>query len=158
MNKNTNLFFPYFLRLSHLYESDLGLYEEEEFRRLVDLEVKRSARSKTVSLLLLLDLTYFHGKTEGDSVIRNIASALFASTSEVDAKGWHQFPSVLGLLITDLIEADDYLNGARDAIVTRVRKNLAKNLNSSDLERILFSCHFCSLPGNDLLSRTSRQA
>ena len=143
MNKNANLIIPYFLRLSYLYESDHGLYAEEEFHRLVDLEARRTARSKTVSLLLLLDLTGFEGKGEGDRVVRNVASVLFSSTREIDAKGWHQYPAVLGILVTDLIPTNDSLQATRDAIVNRLRTNLAKTLDSSCLERILFSGHLC---------------
>ena len=140
MNKNANLMIPYFLKLSYLYESDHGLYAEEEFHRLVDLETKRAARSKTVSLLLLLDLTGFEGKREGDRVVRNVASALFASTREVDAKGWHQYPAALGVLVTDVTATRDSLRSTRDAIVDRLRVNLARTLDSSDVQRIRLSC------------------
>ncbi len=147
MNKNRNLTIPYFLRLSYLYESDHGLYAEEEFHRLVDLETKRAARSKTVSLLLLLDLTGFEAAREGDRLIRDLASALFASTREVDAKGWHRYRRVLGVLVTDVQATLDSLHSTRDAIVDRLRVNLARTLDSSDVQRIKLLCRMVpSLP------------
>jgi hypothetical protein len=139
MKKNAKQRIPYFLRLSYLYESDHGLCAEEEFHRLLDMETKRALGSKTSPLLLLLDLTAFRGMGEGDRVLRNVASALFSSTREIDTKGWHRYPAVLGILVTDLIGAGDSLVSTRDAIVDRLRTNLAKTLNSSDLDRIL-SC------------------
>jgi hypothetical protein len=103
------------------------------------METKRALWSKTLPLLLLLDLTAFRGMGEGDRVLRNVASALFSSTKEIDTKGWHRYPAVLGILVTDLIGASDSLVSTRDAIVDGLRTNLAKTLNSSDLDRILFS-------------------
>ncbi len=141
MKKNANSALPYFLKLSHLYEPDHGLYTEEEFHRLVALEVKRASRSNTVPLLVLLDLTSFDEREEADRAVRKVAPVFFSSTREVDAKGWYRYPSILGILIVDLAPANDSLHTARDAVVDRLRTSLAKSLGSSDLERILFSSH-----------------
>ena len=141
MKRNAKIVTAQFLRLSYLYESDHGLYAEEEFHRLVELESKRAARSKTVSLLVLLDLTPFEGRQEGDRVLRDVVSALFSSTREIDTKGWHRYPAVLGVLMTGLMPTNDSLLGARDALVDRLRTNLAETLDSSELERIHFSDH-----------------
>jgi len=131
---------PYFFRLSHLYESDHGLCAEDHFRELLNLETKRAARSKTVSLLLLLDVAAFEEQSEGDRVLSNVTSVLFSSTREIDAKGWYQYPAVLGILVTDLIATSDALLSTRDAIVDRLRTDLAKALGSLVMGRIKFSC------------------
>jgi hypothetical protein len=141
MKKITNNLFPHLLKLSYLYEPDLGLFAEEEFRRILDLETKRAARCGITFLLLLLDLGYFRGFTEEDRVIRKAASALFASTSEVDAKGWYRYPTVIGTLVTDIAGMGDYPLLMKNETMTRVHTNLAKNLNRSELERIVFSCY-----------------
>jgi hypothetical protein len=140
MIKNAKRASPYFLRLSYLYESDYGLCAEEHFHQLLALEAKRALRSRTVPLLLLLDLTGFDEGREADLVLRNVTPVLFSSTREVDAKGWHRYPGVLGVLVADSIATGDSLLSARDAIVDRLRANLAKTLASSDIERIRFSC------------------
>ena len=131
---------PYFLRLSYLYESDHGLFAEEEFRRLIDLEARRAARSKTVSLLLLLDITAFQGRRELDWITRNVASALFASTREVDAKGWYQYPDVLGVLATDVAATYDSICSTRNDITDELRVSLVGTLDEQDVRRIRFSC------------------
>jgi hypothetical protein len=149
MKTNPNRLSPYFLRLSHLYESDHGLFGEEEFHRLMDLEAKRGQRSGMVSLLLLLDLNGFQGKREGDRVIKDVASALFASTREIDAIGWHRYPTTLGILVTDVTATLDSLGSKRDAILGRLRVNLATIIGSSDLARVGFSFHAVPLlPGS----------
>jgi len=141
VKRNAKIVTAQFLRLSYLYEADHGLYAEEEFHRLVELESKRAARSKTVSLLVLLDLTPFEGRQEGDRVLRDVVSALFSSTREIDTKGWYRCPNVLGVVMTDLMPTNDSLRAARDALVDRLRTNLAKSLDRSELERILFPGH-----------------
>jgi hypothetical protein len=140
MKKNAKSASPYFLRLFHLYESDYGLYKEEHFQELLDLETKRALRSKAAPLLLLLDLTAFEEKREGDRVLRNLAPALFSSTREIDAKGWYRYPAVLGILVPDLIATGDSLLSTKDTIVARLQTNLAKALGSLDVERIVVSC------------------
>ncbi len=140
MKKNAKPASPYFLRLFHLYESDYGLYAEEHFQELLDLETKRALRSKRVPLLLLLDLTAFEEKREGDRVLRNLAPVLFSFTREIDAKGWYRYPTILGILVPDLIGTGGSLLSTRDTIVDRLRTNLTKALGSWDLERIVFSC------------------
>ena len=140
MKKITKPASPYFLRLFHLYESDYGLCAEEHFQELLDLETKRALRSNRVPLLLLLDLTAFEEKREGDRVLRNLAPVLFSSTREIDAKGWYRYPAVLGILVPDLIGTGGSLLSTRDAIVDRLRANLEKALGSWDLARIIFSC------------------
>ncbi len=140
MIKNAKRASPYFLRLSYLYESDYGLCAEEHFHHLVALEAKRALRSRTVPLLLLLGLTGFDEEKEADLVLRKVAPVLFSSTREVDAKGWHRYPDVLGILVADSIATGDSLLSATDAIVNRLRANLAKTLAGSTIERIRFFC------------------
>lgn len=139
MKTNANRVVPYLFRLSYLYESDYGLYPEEEFHRLVELETKRAARSKAASLMLLLDVTAFQEEREEDRVLRNLAQVLFSSTREIDAKGWYRYPAVLGILVTDVIATGDSMLSTRDTIFDRLRANLAKALGSLDVERIKFS-------------------
>jgi len=126
--------------LSYLYESDYGLLAEEHFHGLVGLETKRAQRSDKLHLLLLMDLPGFEEKRKEDRVLRAVASVLFSSTREADAKGWHRCPAVLGVLFTDLITTGNSLHSSKDAIVNRLRANLAKTLAISDVERIGFSC------------------
>jgi hypothetical protein len=146
MKKNAKSASPYFLRLFHLYESDYGLYKEEHFQELLDLETKRALRSKAAPLLLLLDLTAFEEKREGDRVLRNLAPVLLSSTREIDAKGWYRYPAVLGILVPDLIATGDSLLPTRDTIVDRLRTDLTKALGSLDVERIGFSCQTLPSP------------
>ncbi len=131
---------PYFLRLSHLYESDFGLYTEEEFRRLVDLEGKRALRSDAVPVLLLLNLADFEEGEEAERVLRKLAPVLFSSTREVDAKGWYEYRSTLGILITDAVPTHQSLCSMRGVVVDRLRANLARALHRVDLQRIRLSC------------------
>jgi hypothetical protein len=140
MKTNANRVIPHVLSLSYLYESDYGLCAEEHFHQLVDLETKRAARSKTISLLLSLDVTAFEGQSKGDRVLRSVTSVLFSSTREIDAKGWYRYPAVLGILVTDVIATGDSLVSTRDIIVDRLRTHLEKALGSLDVERIGFSC------------------
>jgi hypothetical protein len=146
VNRNAKLASPYFLRLFHLYESDYGLCAEEHFQELLDLEMKRALRSKTLPLLLLLDFTGFEEKREGDRVLRNLAPVLFSCTREIDAKGWYRYPAVLGILMPDLIATSDSLLSTRNTMVDRLRTNLAKALGSLAVERIGFSCQTLPSP------------
>ena len=150
MKKAAKHAIPFFFRLSHLYEPDYGFYEEEHFHRLVDLERKRALRSNTAPALLLLDLTGFGDEVEADPTLRKVASVLVSSTREVDAKGWYRYPAVLGILVADSIAAGGIPFSAGDAVLERLRANLAKNLTRSEVERIGFSFRTGWAPGDDL--------
>ena len=152
MKKSPKHAIPFFFRLSHLYEPDYGFHEEEHFHRLADLERKRALRSNTAPALLLLDLTDFGNEAEADRTLRNVASVLFSSTREIDAKGWYRYPEVLGILVADSITTGGIPFSAGEAVLERLRANLAKSLTSSEIERIGFSYQTGLAPAGGLLA------
>lgn len=86
----------------YLLDNNYGLYVEDYFTEILSYERKRTERSNRPFLLMLLDIDGIPAIDEKGAVIQKIASALFASTREIDIKGWYKNGSVIGVLFTEL--------------------------------------------------------
>ncbi len=133
---------PYFFKLYHLYESDYGLYSEEDFQKIVGLERKRATKAAVSPMLLLLDLTSAVSSGERDQVLKDVVPVLFSMTSEIDVKGWYHHPTVLGVLIMGSAAANHSLS-APEALIARLSANLMKSINKWHEEPIQCSARPC---------------
>src|SRR3989304_8631846 len=85
-----------------LLDQNHGLYVEDYFTEMLSYERKRTERSKRPFLLMLLNIEGFSQVDRKNGVIRKVVSALFASTREIDIKGWYKNDSIIGILFTEL--------------------------------------------------------
>lgn len=102
-------------------EDDL-LYSREFFHEILQIERKRSARSGTPVVLLLMRLFGNQDRLSNPEFVRSIASALKNSTREVDIKGWFKERSVIGVLFTEIkIPRNRAINVLKERINDQIR-------------------------------------
>lgn len=141
------------------------ILNQQEFRRMISLERKRSERSGKPFLLMLLELGQALRSEKDTSVLRNIFSALFSTTRETDLIGWQEARAIVGIIFTEI--GGDDCAATPNTVLARISTALQEKLSCEQLDEIRFSFHIFpenwekgdgSHPGNpalypDLLAR-----
>jgi lipopolysaccharide/colanic/teichoic acid biosynthesis glycosyltransferase len=92
------------------------LLQEAAFVQTIRLERRRAERSGKQFMLILLSGEDFLNDS-ADMLIHNMVTAISSSTRETDVLGWYEQKVTLGILITEIGQADD---AAIDAIIQKV--------------------------------------
>lgn len=138
--------------------AERGILNEQDLRRMISLERKRSERSGNPFLLMLLELGQQLCSDKNTSIQRDILATLSRAIRETDAVGWYEDHRTVGIMFTE-IGADE---GATtpDNLLTRIRASLRDNLDLDQFDQISFSVHIFpenwgdddgSRPGNPTL-------
>jgi lipopolysaccharide/colanic/teichoic acid biosynthesis glycosyltransferase len=96
------------------------LHPEDLFTSLLSRERKRAERSRRPFSLMLVEMSEAVQSRLGGP--GQVATALASSTREIDILGWYTTGSVLGVILTEIGDAD--IKTVRDAILDRVRTAL----------------------------------
>lgn len=121
--------------VAHTYPA-AALLPKEEFAHALELERKRTERSRRSFLLLLLDIDPAGEENGGrDRLIQQLLGAVTSFARETDVRGWHREDSVVGLIFTELGDAEQELNAER-FILARVQAALEQHLGSEKCRRI----------------------
>jgi len=98
---------------------------EEEFRRMLCRERKRSERSRKHLLLMLVDCKGSTARTTDKALMERVAAVVTAVIRETDFAGWFESESVVGAIFTELGNTD-----ASDAIKT-IEMKISAGLHKS---------------------------
>src|SRR4051812_43010706 len=96
--------------------SDAEILDEKAFLRMLCLERKRTERSSRRFVLMLLESGSLL-KTSKDGSLDKILNTLSQSTRETDVKGWYKDGSVIGVIFTELGDAEGKM--VASALLTR---------------------------------------
>jgi lipopolysaccharide/colanic/teichoic acid biosynthesis glycosyltransferase len=120
------------------------LIDEEPFRHIVTRERRRAERSGVPLVLLVVRLP--HGRRAAGPALRRAAmAAVSAAKRETDIAGWLERARVLGVVLTQIREAD--VAAACDAVQTRVRRELEARIDADTLRTL--AIHLDVSPGRD---------
>jgi lipopolysaccharide/colanic/teichoic acid biosynthesis glycosyltransferase len=117
-----------------------GFLSEEQFRRMLARERKRSERSRKHLVLMLIDGGLKNKKM--DSLLEQIAVVLCTSIRETDLAGWFEANSVFGVVFTELGECD--VSTAVKIIETKVTAGLQSSFKATQLSS--FQISFYAFP------------
>jgi lipopolysaccharide/colanic/teichoic acid biosynthesis glycosyltransferase len=120
--------------------SDRNALGEEDFRRMLVIERKRTERSGKPFLLMLLEAGNHQGSEKSGKALESIASALLLSTRETDVIGWFKNLTTVGAIFTGLAVEDK--SGILSAILTRVSATLRDKLTFEQFNQVSISFHF----------------
>lgn len=122
-------------------DAEYGMYIQEYFHELLKMERKRTERSKSPFLLLLIDLTVFDNPREKILVMDKLATALMNTTREIDVRGWYEYQTTIGVMFREMTGVDGYSSQIRDRILKRLYINLVRLLHEDVVRRIKVSSH-----------------
>ena len=117
--------------------SAVGVLSEEQFRRLLSRERKRSERSRQRLLLMLVDEPAFARHTDDGSLLLQVGAVLSQIIRETDLAGWFETGSVLGVIFTELGASD--ISTAVKLIESRFKAGLQKAFKAGQIEKIQIS-------------------
>jgi lipopolysaccharide/colanic/teichoic acid biosynthesis glycosyltransferase len=117
------------------------IQNEENFRRMIAVERKRTERSREPFLLMLLEAGNHHQRAEKNTnALDKIISAMLSSTRETDVVGWYKDRTTVGVMFTGLTIDDK--NAVLSTILSRVSAALRDELTSDQFSQISLSFHF----------------
>src|ERR1700731_1293546 len=79
-----------------------GMLSEEQFRRMLCRERKRSERSRKHLLLMLIDSKGMKHRKGDAALMGKIAGVLNETIRETDLAGWFETGAVMGVIFTEL--------------------------------------------------------
>ncbi len=113
-------------------------YSEQSFNRILELERKRSERSKRGFALMLLALD---GPAEEIADIgERIFSSLAATKREIDVLGWYRQDLIAGVILTEISGGSG--SAPIKSIAARVKARLALELGPDEVKRVRIGFRF----------------
>ncbi len=119
-------------------DTSFGLLPQDLFMKLLCLERKRTERSGRRFVLLLLDAGTLL-KDAKVPVLANLLSAITHATRDTDLMGWYKDGSVLGVIFTEVGDAED--KSIVHALSTKLTDSLYGALSIREINEIRLSFH-----------------
>jgi lipopolysaccharide/colanic/teichoic acid biosynthesis glycosyltransferase len=127
-----------------------GILSEKHFHRTIALERRRTERSHTPFLLMLIDESEIAVDSDGNG-LRKVLEVLSLSTRETDVLGWYKDSLVVGAMFTE-IEPDNK-KAILERMLARVSTALQKNLSFEQFGQIRISFYWFPEEWQQFLSR-----
>jgi len=112
---------------------------EAIFRRMIAIERKRTERSKSPFLLMLLEVVSNADSKRDRDTLDRIAHALIASSRDTDLVGWYKDRAIVGAMFTGLVVLEK--RAVLDTFVTRVTNSLREELTPEQFDQVRISFH-----------------
>ncbi|MGA8223986.1 MAG: sugar transferase [Candidatus Acidiferrales bacterium] len=119
-----------------------GMISEEQFRRMLCRERKRSERSRRHLLLMLIDAKGSRPRKGDAAMLQKLARVLCETIRETDLAGWFEAGSVVGVIFTELGTTE--VSAAVKIIESKVKAGLQKEFKPTQLGN--FQVSFYAFP------------
>ena len=119
--------------------ANLEILPEKAFLRLLRLEQKRTERSRRRFILMLLRSDNLLQGGNDNALITQIARALSTSIRETDITGWYSHGSVLGVIFTEIGDAEGKC--IAHALLTKLTNALCVAIRIDQIRDISLSFH-----------------
>jgi hypothetical protein len=113
------------------------ILSKDAFLAVLALEIKRTERSHRPFVLMLLECRRLLKPGGNEEVIEKFLAALARSVRETDVGGWHEDRAVVGVIFTEIGEAEG--RSIAGALLTRVTKALSGILTIEQTSEITMS-------------------
>lgn len=111
----------------------VDFHGETQFRRMLDLEIKRARRSAKPLILVLIHMNA--GSFNGDGKWQEAVSSGFRET---DLRGWYKQDSVIAIAFTDLSSAG---SDTRGVLFSKVLSALAMRAQPEEMRNLYLTFH-----------------
>src|SRR5215813_13794498 len=101
-----------------------GVMEEHHFLRMLCLERKRTERSGSPFMLMLLSGHGLFQSPEGERVIRQIVGSVSLATRETDTLGWYEYGATLAVLFPEIGPPEENAKLIIGKVTTALQKAL----------------------------------
>lgn len=115
------------------------LQPNERFLRSLYIEQRRCERSSSRFVLMLLDLTTLLADHKDAAVLQRVVDGLADAIRETDQIGWHDPDSVIGVIFTEVGDADGKI--LADVFLKKICTTLAACLSIDQIREVKLSIH-----------------
>lgn len=119
--------------------SERRVLDEESFRRVIAIERKRTERSKSPFVLMLLEVTN-QSPEKAATALESVMSVLLATSRDTDLVGWYKSKNTIGALFTGLVAGDK--SSILMTILSRATNTLRDELSFEQFNLINISLHY----------------
>ena len=119
--------------------AEQGALNEETFKRVIAIERKRTERSKSPFVLMLLEVTNHQNAEKTKRALESIVAALQVTCRDTDLVGWYKDRCIVGVMFTGLVVNDKH--SILSAILNRVSETLRNELTFEQFSQISISFH-----------------
>ena len=124
----------------------VGLLPQETFISMLGRERKRTERSRRRFVLMLLESANLFKSGHDPESFQQVVMALSKSTRETDIIGWYEEHAVLGVIFTEIGDAEG--GSVASALLSKVPNALSSSLNIEQINEISLTFHvFPEEPG-----------
>jgi len=102
------------------------------FRRMLELEQKRTGRTQGRFAVLLLASGAANGETSEEAILTRIPEALWSLARGTDIIGWYKTSSVIGVIFTEIGAAEE--TSVERALLEKVSKALKRSLSNQQID------------------------
>ena len=113
--------------------------DEKNFRWMIAIERKRTERSKSPFLLMLLEAVNEDGTNKNGATLHRVSAALLSSSRDTDLIGWYKEGIIVGALFTGLVVNDK--RAILDTFLTKVTATLREELSEEQFNQVRISLH-----------------
>jgi lipopolysaccharide/colanic/teichoic acid biosynthesis glycosyltransferase len=110
------------------FASMANLHKEDLFAHLLQVEIRRTERSRRPFLLMLINLEHLDDY-EKEEVASLVAIALFSTSRETDVKGWYKMASMIGVIFTES-GPDNDISCFQDRILVKVCTGIKNSIGT----------------------------
>jgi len=144
-------------RAGRLLKAGHRFLAEDAFTRTLRLEKKRTERSGTSFLLMLLSVEETVTSPKREALLLETAWSLFTAVREVDVTGWYRHDVTLGVIFTGITEMSEQVIGK---ILAKVHGALCDRIGVEQANKVGISVRVLAKTevGNTLQSGGSSQS
>ena len=113
--------------------------DEESFRRIIAIERKRTERSKSPFVLMLVEIAN-QNTAKSTPALETVMSALLTTSRDTDVVGWYRGKTTIGAVFTGLVPGEK--SGILMTILTRATSTLREELSFEQFNLISISLHY----------------
>jgi lipopolysaccharide/colanic/teichoic acid biosynthesis glycosyltransferase len=109
-------------------------YTDDYFKHILSIERKRTERSGTPFMLMMIDVTELTRTLDKSIVHKTFFKFLGVSTREIDLKGWYKDQKIFGILFLE-IASEKY-----ELLIDKMKKAIKSNFTPEQRKLIEISC------------------
>ena len=104
-----------------------GALSEEDFKRVLALERKRTERSKEPFLLMLLETSSQRSSAKNRNALESMISTLMPTIRDIDFIGWYKEGTTVGVIYTGIgdLHKNSVLSTIRNRVIARLKDSFA---------------------------------
>jgi lipopolysaccharide/colanic/teichoic acid biosynthesis glycosyltransferase len=126
--------------LDYPTDQDRGALSEAMFKRMIAIERKRTERTKSPFLLMLIEVDAEEGSKKSAMALGVVIMTLLSSCRDTDLVGWYKRAAVVGAIYTGLIGGDK--RSIVDTFLNKINMTLRAELTEEQFNMVRVSFHF----------------